>query len=112
MTTQLPLPLQKKRYQPPPFVCVDPDGKGKPWNGVGRRPDYVKKALRETGMYPVRPSIEPSVGNADEIEKLNQRISDLVDLFTRHVRESTRAMAALQRRIDVLEQREPMRRAA
>ena len=54
-TVQLCLPLQRERRQRapvPPFICEDPDT-GQRWFGRGRRPEFVKKHLRETAMYPV-----------------------------------------------------------
>ena len=114
--TQLPLFQHPKKKPPPPFVCVDPEGKGRPWNGVGRPPDYVRKHLRETGMYPVAP---PAAAPADDIARLEQKIANLYEhlhehlkLFNQHIRQTTKQLEAMQRRIDALEQVEPMRRAA
>lgn len=108
---QLPLFQHTQKRSQPPFVCIDPEGKGRPWNGKGRRPDYVKKALRETGMYPVAKP-DPDSVSATELARLHAKHAALVDLFTKHVRETTREMQAMQRRIEVLEQVEPIRRAA
>ena len=109
--TQLPLFQQSQKRSPPPFVCIDPAGIGRPWNGKGRRPDYVKRHLLKTGMYPVGKP-DPDGSSATELARLNARHVALLDLFTQHVRESTRKLEAIERRLEVLEMQEPMKRAA
>lgn len=119
MTDQLALPLQRQKRVPPPFICVDPAGIGRPWNGVGRPPDYVRKHLRETGLYPVAKPIGADVSAADfarleqRVEFLSDAILEHVQLFNQHIRETTKRLEKMQRRIEELEQgQEPVRRAA